>query len=167
MSHDGSLHWTLHRALRSALLGATFACVLLAGSAWASQEDIGNTDEDNQGAKDLVVSPGQEELISTMLGHGAALPDGCKFSGGIVQGPMIQSTYTCPSGQVVFVLTHPDNAEHAATETEDFAITVQSGAPPGELTDVLASLIRSHETEFAWISPDDDASRAAQSDSEP
>jgi hypothetical protein len=113
----------------------------------------------------LVVSPGQEELISAMLGHGTSLPDGCKFTGGIVNGPTIQSTYTCPSGKVVFELTHPDKAENAAAETEDFAITVHSGAPPVELTDVLASLIRSHETEFAWISPDDEASRAAKSDS--
>lgn len=159
MAYDDCLRKACVRALRAGLI-----CVLLAAPAWASQEDLGAIDEGDEPAPDLVVSPGQEELISTMLGHGSSLPDGCKFSGGTVNGGTILSTYNCPSGKVVFQLTHPNNAENAATETEDFAITVQSGAPPVELTDVLASMIRSHETEFAWISPDDEASRAAKSD---
>ena len=164
MAHHDQLRRV--RNLRSALRAGLF-CVLLVAPAWATQEDIGAVDEGDKPAADLVVSPGQEELISAMLGHGAALPDGCKFTGGVVNGPTIQSTYNCPSGTVVFQLTHPNNAENAATETEDFAISVQSGAPPVELTDVLAALIRSHETEFAWISPDDEAARAAKSDSAP
>jgi hypothetical protein len=166
MTHDDLLRWAWNRGLRSAVR-ASLVCALLVAPAWAAQEDLGAADDGDEAGTDLVVSPGQEELISAMLGHGAPLPEGCKFSGGIVNGPTIQSTYTCPSGKVVFALTHPNIAESAATETEDFAITVQSGAPPVELTDVLASLIRSHETEFAWISPDDDASRAAKSDQQP
>lgn len=159
MAYDHCLRRAGVRALQAGLF-----CVLLVAPAWASQEDLGDMAEGNEPPPALVVSPGQEALISTMLGHGTALPDGCKFTGGSVDGGTILSTYNCPSGKVVFQLTHPNNAENAATETEDFAITVQSGAPPVELTDVLASMIRSHETDFAWISPDDEASRAAKSE---
>jgi hypothetical protein len=152
--------------LRSALRAGA-VCALLVAPALASQEEPIAAEVAGAPADELVVPPGQEELISAMLGHGASLPDGCKFAGGVVDGPTIQSTYTCPSGKVVLQLTHPTNAAETATQTEDFAITVQSGAPPEELTDVLASLIRSREPEFAWVSSDDDASRAAKGDSAP
>lgn len=146
--------------LRTALRTGVVVALLLA-PALAAQEE-------GEPANDLVVPPGQEALISAMLGSGTTLPDGCKFTGGIVDGPAIQSTYTCPSGKVVLELTHPTIAPETATaHTEDFAITVQSGAPPEELTDVVASLIRDRETEFAWVSSDDEASRAANADSAP
>jgi hypothetical protein len=98
-----------------------------------------------------VVPPGQEELLSAMLGRGAALPDGCKFAGGDADGPIIRATYTCPTGEVVFEVVHPSNAAEAATQTERFAIAVQSGSPPTELADTLASLIHSREADFEWV----------------
>jgi hypothetical protein len=98
-----------------------------------------------------VVPPGQDELISTMLGRGAALPDGCTFGGGVSNGPLISSTYHCPSGKVVFRIVHPDNATESATQTERFAIMIDSGAPPTTLTEALASLFRSNESDFEWL----------------
>jgi hypothetical protein len=98
-----------------------------------------------------VVPPGQDELLSAMLGHGAALPDGCKFAGGGADGPLIRSTYTCPSGEVVYHIVYPDNATETATQTERFAIMVESGAPPTTLVDALASLMQAREGEFEWL----------------
>lgn len=98
-----------------------------------------------------VVPPGQDDLLSSMLGRGAPLPDGCKFAGGGADGPLIRTTYTCPSGEVVYHVVHPDNATETATETEQFAIMVESGAPPDSLADALASLMRSREGEFEWL----------------
>jgi hypothetical protein len=98
-----------------------------------------------------VVPPGQDQLLSTMLGHGARLPEGCKFAGGAADGPLIRSTYRCPSGEVVYHIVHPENATESATQTERFAIMVESGAPPTTLIDALASLMRSSEGEFEWL----------------
>jgi hypothetical protein len=108
-----------------------------------------------------VVPPGQEALLSTMLGRGAALPDKCKFAGGGADGTLIRSTYACPSGEVVLELTHPSNATPNATHTENFAIIVEHGAPPEALIDALVALIRPAEADFEWKwLSDDDVSQA-------
>jgi hypothetical protein len=98
-----------------------------------------------------VVPPGNNTLLADMLGRGAALPDDCKFAGGGADGPIIRGNYTCPSGEVIFALVYPDNAASPNARTERFAITVESGAPPPEMIDVVASLVRSHEVEFEWL----------------
>jgi hypothetical protein len=159
--------WHAYRRRVRFALRAGAVCALLVAPALASREESIVAEGADAAVDELVVPPGQEELISAMLGRGTTLPDGCKFAGGTVDGSIIRSTYTCPSGQVVVELTHASNAAETATQTEDFAITVQSGAPPEELTDVLASLIRSREPEFAWVSSDDDVSRAAKDDGAP
>jgi hypothetical protein len=98
-----------------------------------------------------VVPPGNEELLSDMLGRGAPLPDECKFAGGGADGPVIQSRYKCSSGEVVFELAHPTNIDKPATQTtEQFAVTLQKGSPPAGLVDVLVWLIRSRESDFEW-----------------
>lgn len=98
-----------------------------------------------------VVPPGQDELISTMLGRGAELPDGCKFAGGLSDGPLITGNYVCPSGHVAYRIVHPDNASDSAAQTERFAIMIERGAPPATLTDALARLFRGREADFEWL----------------
>lgn len=98
-----------------------------------------------------VVPPGQNKLLAEMLGQGAALPDDCKFTGGGADGPIIRGNYTCPSGAVVFELVYPDNAPAPNTRTERFAITIERGAPPAEMIDAVAWLVRSHEAGFEWL----------------
>jgi|SRR5262245_60992878 len=151
------------RSVRSALRAGVVGALLVA-PAWATEEEPLAEAGAKAPAAELVVPPGQEALLSAMLGRGATLPDGCKFAGGTADGPTIQGTYTCPSGPVVIEVTHRSNAAETTTQTEDFAIAVQSGAPPEELTDVLASLIHAKEPDFEWVSSDDDASRAAKDD---
>jgi hypothetical protein len=138
---------------------------LLVTLALASQDEP--TAEEDVAGEQLVVPPGQEQLLSAMLGHGAKLPDGCTFAGGTSADGIIESTYTCPSGKVVFAITHRSDAGETATLTEDFAISVESGAPPEELTDVVASLIRSREADLELVSANDPVARAAKGESAP
>jgi len=98
-----------------------------------------------------VVPTGQDELIADMLGRGATLPGGCKFDAGDVNGSVIRSTYTCPSGNVVLELRHPTKAPPGALRTDQFAITVHAGSPPAGLQDALAALIRTREATFKWL----------------
>jgi hypothetical protein len=97
-----------------------------------------------------VIPPGEEKLLTEMLGQGATLPGQCQFAGGDANGPVIRSTYDCPAGKVVFELRHPSQAPAGAVRTEQFAITLQSGSPPQGLQDALVKLIRSHESDFQW-----------------
>jgi hypothetical protein len=87
-----------------------------------------------------------------MLGRGATLPGDCQFASGQINGPVVFGTYTCSGGQVVFELRHPNGAVHAATQTEKFAVVLQSGSPPAGLADALMARIRSREAEFEWLS---------------
>jgi hypothetical protein len=99
------------------------------------------------------IPPGQEELLSAMLGKGTPLPGGCTLSAGNVEHTLVKATYTCPGGEVVVELAHPSTAAQPAVSTERFAITVLSGVPPTELTDALAGLIRTREGAFVWMVP--------------
>ena len=98
----------------------------------------------------LVIPPGQEELLTEMLGKGATLPGSCKFAGGSVEGSIVQSTYACPAGEVVFELHHPSRAPAGATRTAQFALTLKSGSPPDGLQAALVALIRAREGSFRW-----------------
>jgi len=108
-----------------------------------------------------VIPPGQEDLLAQMLGLGVSLPGDCKFTGGQADGPAIRATYRCggaaPStpgqggGEIVLKLLHPSEAPPAATRTEHFAVTVESGSPPDGLVDALTTRIRSQEGGFKWL----------------
>ena len=86
-----------------------------------------------------------------MLGSGAALPGDCKLVSGNLEKTTIKATYTCPSGEVVVQLAHPDAAPSKATQTEKLAVWVERGTPPADLQSVLASRIRERESEFQWV----------------
>jgi hypothetical protein len=133
---------------------ASLACTVLLGAclgvpARALEDEAPISDEP-------VVPPGQDQLLATMLGRGASLPDGCKFAGGVADGPTIRATYSCPSGEVVYELAHPSAAAEAPVQTDRFAVVLESGAPPEALSDVLSSLIRSREEGFEWKAPPDE-----------
>ena len=100
-----------------------------------------------------VIPPGQEELLLAMLGRGTALPDGCALADGRIEHTAVKATYTCPLGDVILVLSHPSVAPATATQTERFALTVDSGSPPISLTDALAARLRAREGEFTWLWP--------------
>ena len=102
---------------------------------------------------EVVISPGQEELLAEMLGRGAILPGPCAFTGGQVDRAVVKSTYKCPAGEVVFELLHPSTAPATATRTSRFAIVLRSGSPPPGLMDALESRLRARESDFKWTSP--------------
>lgn len=132
-----------------AALAAGLVCALLAAPVRAADEST----------EDRVIPPGQEALLAAMLGDHVALPDGCTFTSGQVDGGLLVATYRCPRGDVVFELTHPRYAGETAVQTERFAIAPRSGTPPEALLDVVASLVRSREAEFEWLAPADQRTR--------
>jgi len=154
----GNVNWMLQfRA--DGLCGAAVAAFLV-----AAPFQSGSAQEAEPTARyEAVVPPGQDELLSVMLGRGAMLPDDCRFNGGGADGPLIQAKYACPGAEVAFELVHPSVATDEATETEQFALTLTSGNAPEGLADALTWLIRSKESTFEWAwnavdeEPDPDA----------
>lgn len=120
----------------------------------AVDSEVPDTDEP-------IIPPGQEELLVQMLGRGTTLPDDCTFRAGQAEYTKVTATYACPGGDVVLELAHPDVAAGAEVETEQFGITVQSGAPPAGLADAVAATVRSHEDAFQWARPARDVDDAA------
>jgi hypothetical protein len=102
------------------------------------------------GDGDLVIPPGQEQLLGEMLGQGAELPDGCRLVNGEIEYRVVKARYDCPAGEVILELAHPSRAAATAPHTDRFAITVQSGSPPDSLVTALESRIRSKEAGFQW-----------------
>lgn len=98
----------------------------------------------------MVVPPGREEFLATMLGRGEALPGGCSFAGGGIEPAVVRAVYHCPGGEVVVELRHPDVAADAPMRTDRFAITVRPAGAPAELVDGIAARVRASEAQFAW-----------------
>lgn len=97
-----------------------------------------------------VIPAGQEELLSEMLGRGAALPGGCSLSAGNVNGASVVATYACAGGTVAVELVHPDYAARGAAKTDRFALTIKSGTAPDGLAEDLLARIRAREGKFEW-----------------
>ena len=138
-----------HRTIRFASsIGCAAFAVLLAGIFLAPAFAAGGGDKEPP--FEPVVPPGQDDVMAAMLGRAAVLPGECKFDGGGADGIVIRSTYRCPTGEVVYELTHPDNGDDTASTTERFAIMLRSGDPPNGLEEALVSLIRYREPQFEW-----------------
>jgi hypothetical protein len=104
----------------------------------------------DEGGTEAVIPSGHDALLAEMLGRGAPLPGTCSFVSGAVQRTIIRTVYHCPSGEVVFELSHPEAAPPAALRTARFAIALRHGSPPGDLIEALAARIRSRESAFEW-----------------
>ena len=136
-------------------LRVTFICALLGTPVLAEEEESGPA-----------IPPGQEELLAAMLGRGTPLAGDCRLSSGGVEYTIIRATYACPGGPVVFELAHPSQAGNTATPTKQFAITLKSGTPPGDMADAFVSLVRSREDDFKWTWPADSNEHAVDGDAE-
>lgn len=100
--------------------------------------------------REHAIPPGQEDLLAEMLGRGAALPGGCRFSGGQVQAAIVVAEYDCGGQAVVVELRHRGDAPAEVPRTERFAIVVRSGAAHPDLITALESRIRSREAGLEW-----------------
>jgi hypothetical protein len=96
------------------------------------------------------IPPGQEELLGQMLGRGATLPAGCRFTGGGVESTVVFARYECAGNSVVVELHDADDGPADALRTRQFAVVVRSGSASPELMDALAVLIREREAAFEW-----------------
>ena len=97
-----------------------------------------------------VIPPGQDQLLSALLGGTPPLPDGCTLADGQVDYTSVKATYNCPGGDVVLKLVHPDLAPAGAILTRRFALSVASGSPPPALIHAIESSIRAKESAFRW-----------------
>ena len=104
-------------------------------------------------ADDPVIGPGQDELLAAMLGRGETLADGCTLTNGLAESRIIRARYSCPWGEVMLVLRHPDHAVGNAVQTEQFAIEVEEGSPPESVVAALAERVRAREADFEWSAP--------------
>jgi hypothetical protein len=136
--------------MASSVARAAVCCALLAAPAFSAEEEP-------VAANELVVPPGQDDLLAAMLGRGISLPDGCAFAGGQADGAVIRAAYACPTGAVVFELVHPTSQAASNVQTASFALTLQSGSPSDALVVALMSLIHSREGSFQWIPLADEA----------
>src|SRR5512134_233107 len=96
------------------------------------------------------IPPGQEELLSQMLGRGETLPGNCRFAGGGIEGAIVVAKYTCETGTITVELRDAADAPASALRTQQFAIVVRSGPAPPELTEALATLVRDREASLEW-----------------
>jgi len=149
------------RRIRSRGVGYAARAALLCGLLVAP----GLAGGSESAAAEPAIPPGQEELMAAMLGKGEWLVGDCQLVAAGAQYTFIEATYGCPDGEVVFKLTHPSQAAATATQTEEFAIAVQSGTSPSGLTDDLVSHVRSQEADFEWTWPGAEAADASGDDS--
>lgn len=126
--------------LALSLAGLPLAC------AWAAPGDEAPRD-------DAVIPPGQEGLFAAMLGRGAALPDGCAFTGGQIERTVARGVYGCPDGEVVIELRHPSAAPSEAIRTDKIAIVTAGGGPPAALLAALKERVARIEGSFEWLAP--------------
>lgn len=96
------------------------------------------------------IPPGQEALVSDMLGRGVALPGGCAWAGASIAQVTIVSHYACAGGEVILELVHPDVAPPDAVRTQRFAFAPRQGTPPPGLVEALATRVREREASFQW-----------------
>ena len=127
---------------RRALALTALCCALLVVST------AGADDDDRGGGP--AIPPGEERLIATMLGKGTRIGN-CKLTRSSVEYTVINAAYKCRHGdRVTLELCHPANATAPSVQTEQFAITLQSGSPPLGFQEALVARIRSREADFVW-----------------
>jgi hypothetical protein len=97
-----------------------------------------------------IIPPGEEQLLTTMLGGGVPLPDGCSLADGQIDRDVVRARYHCPNGDVRIHLSHPSTRGPHVIVTKQFALTVVDGSPHDELLAAIAALIRANESEFSW-----------------
>ena len=98
-----------------------------------------------------VLPPGQDEAFATMLGRGATLPDGCVWSGALIDRSFVISQYTCGERLVKLTLKHESdvNAPNAIARTNRF---VFFGEVPTGLRDELVTRVDlQFRNEVEWV----------------
>jgi hypothetical protein len=113
------------------------AAIVLPGGATAA--DLGRA-----------IPPGQEELLSRMLGRDAKLPGNCRFTGGGVEATVAFAHYDCAAGPVIVELRDVGDAPADAPRTQQFALVVRRGPAPSDLLEALATLVGEREAAFEW-----------------
>ena len=129
--------------------GRTIAVAILYTALLAASVAVAKDDDARTGGP--AIPPGEERLIAAMLGKGTRIGT-CKLTKSRVEYTVITATYKCRrAGRVTLELCHPRNVTAPSfVQTQQFAITLQSGSPPLGFQDALVARIRSKEADFVW-----------------
>ena len=96
-------------------------------------------------ASEVVILPGQENVIADVFGRGAVLPGNYRWLDGRIDKGEISCRYDSPGGTVVVTCVVRENAASGAVLTECFALTVTQGNPSPELLATIAARLRERE----------------------
>lgn len=130
-------------AIPGSTLRARVLCVALLLAARANGETT-------EASPVFVVPPGQEELISEMVGRGVVFPGGCRLVDGQVDYVFVRARYECADGDLVVELHRPGEDLAEIARTGRFSVVIRSGEPPAGFVEALAARVESREDEFAW-----------------
>lgn len=108
-----------------------------------------------QGEAPSFIPPGQEPLLSEMLGKGVELPGACAWAGATVEETRVVSWYTCAGTRVELELRHVSEATGSVAQTSKFAIRARANPPlPPGLADAIGARVRAREAAFVWKGAD-------------
>lgn len=100
----------------------------------------------------LVIPPGQEELLGTMVGRGSTPLGGCQFGSASTEKSFVRVRYRCEGARDVSVeLRHADADGDALVRTSQFAIVATDGEVPSSLVAALEGNIRASESKWQWV----------------
>lgn len=104
-----------------------------------------------------VIAPGQEALLTSLLGGPDPLPGPCHLLGAGVDRAVVRARYACDGRPALDLeLQRPGTTGlRPLAETAHFWLTAPAAAdPPPALIAALAARIRAGEAPFRWSSPD-------------
>jgi hypothetical protein len=99
------------------------------------------------------ILPGQEQILSDLLGGGEVLDGGCRLQGAEIQKVFVLARYRCDGAdrEAEIELRHPAYAAGATLTTAKFAIVAHGPATaPAGFLEALARRIRAREQRFHW-----------------
>lgn len=100
-----------------------------------------------------VIPPGNEALVSEMVGNAASLPEKCALDRVSIDRTKVVAAYVCDAKHVAIELVHPKSpdAAGAAATTKEFAIVAKDG-PPRALVDAITARVAEREKAWRWTS---------------
>lgn len=101
----------------------------------------------------LVIPPGQEALVATMMGVPPALASRCRLDHASVDHTFMTAYYRCDAVASVVTIEarQLSDAPAAALRTERFALVPGAGVPP-ELFSAVTRQVRADESRWRWVS---------------
>ena len=99
----------------------------------------------------MIIPPGQEQLLGRLLGHGEGELGGCRVEGGAIERSRVRATFRCGARSVGIELHHVGAKVTALATTGAFAVVAAAGASvPAELSRALTQRLLRMEGAWRW-----------------